>query len=56
MSQGACFYSLQFFDKKSAGSGVNMHANKSSFDEKSAEELHKTFFEKFSRYAINDQV
>ena len=31
------------FDKKSAGSGVNMHANKSAFNnEKLAEELHKS--------------
>ena len=32
----------KFFDKKSAGSGVNMQANKSAFDnEKLAEELRK---------------
>ena len=32
----------KFFDKKSAGNGVNTHANKSDFNnEKLAEELHK---------------
>ena len=25
--KGACFYGLQFFDKNTAGSSVNMHAN-----------------------------
>ena len=37
----------KFFDKKSAGSGANMHANKSAFkNEKLAEELHKSIIEK----------
>ena len=35
------------FDKKSAGSGANMHANKSAFNnEKLAEELHKPIIER----------
>ena len=37
----------KFFDKKSAGSGANMHANKSAFkNEKLAEELHKSIIER----------
>ena len=34
-----------FFDKKSAGSGVNIRAN----NEKVAEELHKPFIKKFKK-------
>ena len=38
----------KFFDKKSAGSVVNTHANKSAFDnEKLTEELHKPIIKKF---------
>ena len=37
----------KFFDKKSAGSGANMHTNKSAFkNEKLAEELHKSIIER----------
>ena len=37
----------KLFDKTSAGSGVNMHANKSAFNnEKLAEELHKPIIKK----------
>ena len=39
-----------FFDKKSAGSGGNTHANKSTFNnEKFAEELHKPVIRKFKK-------
>ena len=42
-----------FFDKKSAGSGVNLHANKCSFDnEELAEELYKTFIKKFKKRTV----
>ena len=38
----------KFFDKKSAGGGVNTHASKSAFNnEKLAEELHKPIIRKF---------
>ena len=38
----------KFFDKKAAGSGVNMHTNKSAFNnEKLAEELHKRLIKNF---------
>ena len=37
-----------FFDKKAAGSSVNIDANKSAFNnEKLAEELHKPIISKF---------
>ena len=40
----------KFFDRKSAGSGVNTHANKSAFNnEKLAEELHKTIIRKIRK-------
>ena len=40
----------QFFDKKSAGSGVNMHANKSAFIKKKlVEGLHKPIIRKFKK-------
>ena len=40
----------KFFDKKSAGSGVNIHANKSAFDnEKLAEELRKPIKRNFKK-------
>ena len=40
----------KFSDNKSAGSGVNTHANKSAFDnEKLAEELHKPIIKKFKK-------
>ena len=39
-----------FFDKKSWGSGVNMHASKSAFNnEKLAEELHKPIIKKLKK-------
>ena len=39
-----------FFDKKSSGSGVNMHASKSAFNnEKLAEELHKPIIKKLKK-------
>ena len=39
---GVAAMAYKFFDKKSAGIGVNMHANKSAFNNgKLAEELHK---------------
>ena len=42
-----------FFDKKSAGSGINMHANKSLFNnEKLDEELHKLIIKKFKRRTV----
>ena len=41
------------FDKKSAGSGINMHANKSVFNnEKLDEELHKLIIKKFKRRTV----
>ena len=43
----ACFYGLQIFDKKSASSGVDMHANKSAFNNKKlAKESHKSIIKK----------
>ena len=43
----------KFFDKKAAGSSVNMHANKSAFNnEKLAEELHKPIIRKFKKRAV----
>ena len=37
-----------FFDKKSADSGVNLHANKSAFsNEKLVKDLHKPIIRKF---------
>ena len=43
----------RFFDKKSTESGVNMHANKSAFNnEKIAEELHKAIIKKFKQRAV----
>ena len=43
----------KFFDKKSAGSVVNTHANKSAFDnEKLAEELHKPIIRKFKKRTV----
>ena len=39
-----------FFDKKSTGSGVNTHANRSAFNnEKLAEELHKPIIRKIRK-------
>ena len=41
------------FDKKSAGSGVNMHANKSAFNnEKLAEELHKSMIKNLTKNSL----
>ena len=43
----------KFFDKKAAGSGVNIGANKSAFNnEKLAEELHKPIIRKFKKRAV----
>ena len=43
----------KFFDKKSAGSDVNTHANKSAFNnENLAEELHKSIIRKFKRRTV----
>ena len=43
----------KLFHKKSAGSGFNMHANKSAFyNEKLAEELHKPIINKFRKRAV----
>ena len=43
----------KFFDKKSPGSGVNTHANKSAFNNKKlAEELHKPITKKFKKRSI----
>ena len=43
----------KFFDKRSRGRGVNMHANKSSFsNEKLAEELHKPIIRKFKKRSV----
>ena len=45
---GLLLWFTNFFDKKSAGSGVNMNANKSAFNkEKSAQELHKPLIKIF---------
>ena len=45
--RGLAFMVYKLFDKTSAGSGVNMHANKSAFNnEKLAEELHKPIIER----------
>ena len=45
--RGLAFMVYKLFDKTSAGSGVNMHANKSAFNnEKLAEELHKSIIKK----------
>ena len=38
-----CLYGLHFFDQKSAGTGVNMHAN----NEKLADKLDKPIITKF---------
>ena len=51
----------KFFDKKSAGSGVNTHANKSSFNDcpldltmqKLAEEIQKPIIRKFNKRIVN---
>ena len=41
------------FDKKSAGSGVNMHANKSAFsNEILTEELHRPVIKKFKKRTV----
>ena len=54
--KGACFYGLQFFDKNTAGSSVNMHANNKIKQnqrpldlamDQLAEELHKPIIKKF---------
>ena len=43
----------KFFDKKSAGSGVNMHSNKTAFNnEKLAEELPKPIIKKFIKSTV----
>ena len=43
----------KFFDKKAAGSGVNIGANKSAFNnEKLAEELHKPIIRKFKKRKV----
>ena len=43
----------QFFYKKSPGSGVNTHGNKSAFNnEKLAEELHKPIIRKFKKRSV----
>ena len=40
----------KIFDRKSAGTGVNMYANKSAFNnEKLAEELHKPIIKKLKK-------
>ena len=45
--RGLAFMVYKLFDKTSAGSGVNMHANKSAFNnEKLAKELHKSIIKK----------
>ena len=51
----------KFLDKKCAGSGVNMHANKSAFNiEKLAEEFHKPFIKKSQKRTVysgfNDNI
>ena len=51
----------KFLDKKCAGSGVNMHANKSAFNiEKLAEEFHKPFIKKSQERTVysgfNDNI
>ena len=43
----------KYFDKKSAGSGVNTHANKSVFNnEQLAEQLHKPSIRKFKKRTV----
>ena len=43
----------KFFDKKSAGSGVNTHANKCDFNnEKLAEELHKPIIKNLKKTSL----
>ena len=51
----------KFLDKKCAGSGVNMHANKSAFNiEKLAEQFHKPFIKKSQKRTVysgfNDNI
>ena len=42
------YLSFFFFDKKTAGSGANIHANKSAFNnEKLVKDLHKPIIRKF---------
>ena len=49
-----------FFDKKSAVSGVNMHASKSAQTKKLVEELHKPIIRSFKKitvyYAFKDNI
>ena len=47
----------KFFDKKSESSGINMHANKSSFNNKKlAEELHKQIIRKFKKRSVYSRL
>ena len=50
----------KFFDKKSAGSGVNTHGNKSVFDNECpldlAEELHKPIVRKFKERTVYSRL
>ena len=52
ISKGTCFYGLQIFDKKSAGSGVNMQAKP---NEKLAEELHRPVIRTFKKRTVNSR-
>ena len=46
-----------FFDKKSESSGINMHVNKSSFNNKKlAEELHKQIIRKFKKRSVYSRL
>ena len=50
---GVAAMAYKFFDKKSAGSGVNMHANKSAFNNgKLAEELHKQIIRNLKKRTV----
>ena len=51
--RGLPYMVYKSFDKKSAGIGVNMHGNKSAFNnEKLAEELHKSIIRKFKNSSL----
>ena len=51
--RGVVAMAYKFFDKKSAGSGVNMHANKSAFNKgKLAKELHKPIIRNFKKTTV----
>ena len=52
MSKRACLYGLQFFDKKSANSGVATFTNKSARHKLLAEDIHKPIITKFEKKKI----